>query len=84
MKCWITVRKGRHESVDVLLFTFCLPSLRCEHIHYIWIQTELSNLHYEASCVIAIAFSSVCKSVCVFPCAILYNKCCIYSSVKDL
>lgn len=58
-----------------------LPSFPqiCVHIHYSWIQTELSNLHYVASCVIAIAFSSLCNSVCVFISVLLYNKCCIYS-----
>lgn len=66
------------------LFVHCMPSFPeiCEHIHYIWIQTELSNLHYVASCVTAIAFSSARKSASVFP--LLYNKCHIYSSGNDL
>lgn len=37
-----------------------------QHIHNIWTETDLSNPHYVASYVSAIAFSSQCKWVSVF------------------
>ena len=65
-KCWrLTVR--------------VLPSFPeiCQHIQYIWIQTELTNPHYVASCVTA---NCLFQSLPV----LLYNKCCIYPPGKDL
>lgn len=75
------------EERDDMKRSYCsrIPSFPeiCEQINYIWIQTELSNPHYVASCAIAIAFSTVCKSACVLPFALLYNKCCIYSPGEE-
>lgn len=44
------------------------PSSTCQHIHYIWIQTELSNLHYGA-----FLFCSNCFSKCVQACWCIIN-----------
>lgn len=63
MKCWVTGSKNWHERVVPLLFTFCFPFPEiCQRGCYIWIQTELSTLHYVLSCFIAILFK-----VCVSP-----------------
>lgn len=65
-KCWrLTVR--------------VLPSFPeiCQRIQYIWIQTELTNPHYVASCVTP---KSLFQSVPT----LLYNKCCICSPGKGL
>lgn len=65
MKCWVTESKDWHERVGVPLFVFCFPFPEiCQHSCYIWIQTELSALHYVISCFIAILFK-----VCVSPTA---------------
>lgn len=79
-KCRITVWKGTTWKCWRLT-VHVLPSSPevCEHIQYIWIQTELSDPQDVASCVIATAFSSEPRRVCATPFASQHNKCRIYS-----
>lgn len=73
--CWLVVVTWKCRRLTVRV----LPSFPeiCQRIQYIWIQTELTNPHYVASCV---APNCLFQSV---P-ALLYNKCCIYSPGKGL
>lgn len=73
--CWLVVVTWKCRRLTVRV----LPSFPeiYQRIQYIWIQTELTNPHYVASCV---APNCLFQSV---P-ALLYNKCCIYSPGKGL